>query len=93
MSSPYKSHGITSYSHFVHVSQTNQKVPVIPTSCINNNHTSHASQFIPQATISVGHLHRSTKPAPVSLRLEDLAQARDPLAHASPSSPRRELEQ
>jgi len=28
----------------------------------------------------MGHSHRSTKPVPASLRLEDLAQARDPLA-------------
>jgi len=36
MSSHYKSHGITPYSHFVHVSPTNQKVPIIIISCINN---------------------------------------------------------
>ena len=45
MSSRYKSHGITTCSHFVHDSPTNQKVPIILISCITTHHITHAFQF------------------------------------------------
>jgi len=55
MSSRYKSHGITPYSHFVHDSPTNQKVPIILISCMTTHHTTHAFQFKHNETTY--HLH------------------------------------